>query len=245
MRRSSWSTATAGPKRLVTATNSTAPRRLGAASPPSPGRGMSYRLRVISSTGRAWATGGSRCAAGGWRRRAGGGVRRRWRRVRPAERGAVDDRLVHRRPEVLGGLELARIGRQEDQADPVGDGQVLGSMPARIVGREDDAALAAGAGLAREEGEQFGEEGLRETAAATPERLAAGRLHEGGEVQPPAAVVAEGDRSPADGRPDPASDRLQAQAGRTQCVQPSAAQTSTGRSGCAASASATAASSPP
>src|SRR5215212_10622583 len=89
----------------------------------------------------------------------------------------VDDRLVHRRPEVLGGLELARIGRQEDQADPAGDGQVLGSMPARIVGREDDAALAAGAGLAREEGERFGEEGLRETAAATPERLAAGRLH--------------------------------------------------------------------
>jgi len=85
-------------------------------------------------------------------------------------------------------------------------------MPARIVEREDDAALAAGAGLAGEEGEQFGEEGLREAAAEIPERLAAGRLHEGGEVEPLVAVVAEGDRSPADGRPDPAPDRLQAQA---------------------------------
>ena len=43
-------------------------------------------------------------------------------------------------------------------------------------------------------------------------RLAAGRLHEGGDVQPLVAVVAEGDRPLADGRPDPAADRLQAKA---------------------------------
>src|SRR3712207_3196414 len=118
-------------------------------------------------------------------------------------------------------------------------------MPAGVVEHEDDAALASRAGLAREAGEQFGEQGLREAAAEIPDRLAAGRLHEGGEVEPLVAVVAEGDRSLADRRPDPAPDRLQAGTGWTQCVQPSSAQTSTGRSGCAALASATAASRPP
>jgi hypothetical protein len=135
------------------------------------------------------------------------------------ERGemAIGDRLIHQRPEMLRGLEFGRVGRQEDEADPIGDGQVLGSMPAGIVEHEDDAALAAGAGLTGEEGEQFGEEGLGETAAEIPERLATGRLHEGGDVQPLIAVVAEGDRPLADGRPDPAADRLQAKAVLVLC----------------------------
>jgi hypothetical protein len=124
----------------------------------------------------------------------------------------IGDRLIHQRPEMLGRLEFGRVGRQEDEADPLGDGQVLGAMPAGVVEHEDDAALAAGAGLTGEEGEQFGEEGLGETAAEIPERLAAGRLHEAGEVEPLVAVVAKGDRPLTDGRPDPAADRLQAKA---------------------------------
>ena len=120
------------------------------------------------------------------------------------ERGemAIGDRLIHQRPEMLRGLEFGRVGRQEDEADPLGDDQTLGSMPAGIVEHEDDAALAAGAGLTGEGGEQFGEEGLGEAAAEIPECLAAGRLHEGGDVQPLVAVMAEGERSLALGRPD-------------------------------------------
>src|SRR5919107_5232099 len=118
----------------------------------------------------------------------------------------IGDRLIHQRPEMLGRLEFGRVGRQEDEADPLGDGQVLGAMPAGVVEHEDDAALAAGAGLTGEEGEQFGEEGLGETAAEIPERLATGWLHEGGEVEPLIAVVAERDRPLASGRPDPTAD---------------------------------------
>ena len=68
------------------------------------------------------------------------------------ERGEmpIDDGLVDQGPEMFRGLKLGRIGWQEDEADPVGDGQVLGPMPARIVEHEDDAALASGAGLAGE-----------------------------------------------------------------------------------------------
>src|SRR3954470_18135509 len=109
------------------------------------------------------------------------------------ERGEmpIDDRLIHQGPEMLGRLEFGGIGWQEDEADPIGDGQAFGSMPAGVVEHEEDAALAARAGLTGEEGEQFGEEGLGEAAAEIPERLAAGRLHEGGEVEPLVAVVAE------------------------------------------------------
>src|SRR5215203_1228370 len=30
----------------------------------------------------------------------------------------IGDRLIHQRPEMLGGLEFGRVGRQEDEADP-------------------------------------------------------------------------------------------------------------------------------
>src|SRR5918911_2724164 len=85
-------------------------------------------------------------------------------------------------------------------------------MPAGVVEGEDDAALAPGAGLAGEGGEQGGEEGLGEAAAEIPDRLAAGRLHEGGDVEPLVAMVAKRDGALADRRPDPAPDRLQAEA---------------------------------
>src|SRR4030095_8314491 len=129
------------------------------------------------------------------------------------ERGdmPIDDRLIHQRPETFGGLELRTVGRQEDEADPVRDGQVFGAMPARVVEHENDAARTARAGLAREGGEQFGEEGFREAAAKIPDRLAAGWLHEGGDVEPLVAVVAERHRPRAHRRPNPTPDRLQAQ----------------------------------
>src|SRR5215204_2534182 len=82
----------------------------------------------------------------------------------------IGDRLIHQRPETFGGLELRPVGRQEDEADPVRDGQVFGAMPARVVEHEDDAAPTARAGLAREGGERFGEEGLGEAAAEIPDR---------------------------------------------------------------------------
>jgi len=124
----------------------------------------------------------------------------------------VDDRLIDERPEPLGRLEFGRVGRQKDEANPIGDDQVFGTMPARIVEHEDDAALATRAGLAREGGEQFGEEGLREAAAKVPDRLTAGRLHEGRDVQPLITVMAKGDGLLADGGPDAAPERLQAEA---------------------------------
>ena len=124
----------------------------------------------------------------------------------------VDNGFVHQRPEVLGRLQLRAVGREEDEADPLGDDQTLRAMPAGVVEHEDDVALTARPGLAGEGGEQRLEEGFREAGREIPHRLAAGRLHEGDHVQPLVAMVPERDRPLADGGPDPAADRLQAEA---------------------------------
>ncbi len=57
--------------------------------------------------------------------------------VERVQRGEVPvgDRLVHQRPETLGRLPLRAVGRQEHQADPLGDGQALRPVPAGVVGK--------------------------------------------------------------------------------------------------------------
>src|SRR3712207_8726466 len=73
----------------------------------------------------------------------------------------VDHRLVDQRPEMLGRLQFRRIRRQEDEADPVGDGDTLEAVPAGVVEHQDDVALSTRAGLPGEGGEQGREEGFR------------------------------------------------------------------------------------
>ena len=115
----------------------------------------------------------------------------------------VDDRLVHVDPEGFGRLQLGRIGRQEDEADALRDGERFG-MPAGAVEDEDDDPVAAGPRLAREEGEGVLEELLVDAGRKIPEALAGGGRDEGDDVEPLEAMVAAGDRALAARRPDPA-----------------------------------------
>ena len=121
----------------------------------------------------------------------------------------VGERLVEDRPEVLGGLKLGGVRGQVDEPDPVRHGQVRRGVPAGVVEPKHDDAIPSRPGLARQTGP-----GARQRTAWTrrsrvPEGLARDRLHEGGDVQPLIAVVAERDRPLTLGRPDPAQDRLQ------------------------------------
>lgn len=121
---------------------------------------------------------------------------------------SVHQWLVDERPKVLGGLQLRAVGRLVDQADAVGDGKILRSVPARVVEREEDDAIAPGAGLASKSAEQFGKERLVDAVREVPHGLPSGRRHEGGEVKPFVAMMAERDRPLADRRPDAPMDRL-------------------------------------
>jgi hypothetical protein len=121
----------------------------------------------------------------------------------------VDERLVEEGPEALGGLELGRVGRQVDEPDAARDGEPRLGVPAGVVEYEHDPAVPPGAGLLGELGQQGLEEGLGHPVREVPEGLAGGRMHEGGDVEPLVAVVAESDRALAPWRPDPTRDRLQ------------------------------------
>ena len=84
-------------------------------------------------------------------------------------------------------------------------------MPAGVVENEHDGSVDAGAGFARESFEQRGEERLRDAVMHIPERLAARWRDEGRYVKPIEAMMARRDRSFADGSPDAARHRLQAE----------------------------------
>jgi hypothetical protein len=85
-------------------------------------------------------------------------------------------------------------------------------VPAGVVEHEHDDARRPGADQPGEVGEEGLEQRLVDGVGEVPLGLAAGRSDEGGDVQPLVAVMPERDRLLADRRPDPARERLQAEA---------------------------------
>lgn len=75
----------------------------------------------------------------------------------------VDDRLVDKRPKSFGRLQLRTIGRQMNEANPIGDFEIGRPMPPRIVEHEKDDAAQACFGFAREGFKQGLEKFLRHT----------------------------------------------------------------------------------
>ena len=92
---------------------------------------------------------------------------------------------------------------------PSGHAQSGLGVPAGPVEEQDDRALRAGSGFLGEQGEQALEQRLGDAVADVPVAFPGGGCHEGGDVEPFVAVVAEGDGPLPTRRPDPAGDRLQ------------------------------------
>lgn len=113
---------------------------------------------------------------------------------------------------MLSGLELRTVCRLVDEADAVGNDEVLRPVPAGVVELEDDALARSRADRLGEVGEDGGEQRLADRIRDVPDGLSCGRLDEAGEVEPLEAVMAERDRPLAAGRPDPSCDRLQPEA---------------------------------
>ena len=84
-------------------------------------------------------------------------------------------------------------------------------MPAGVVENEHDGSINASGRLAREAFEQRGEERLRHAVVHIPKCFAARWRDEGRHVKPIEAMVVRRDRALADGRPDAARHRLQAE----------------------------------
>jgi hypothetical protein len=133
----------------------------------------------------------------------------------------VGDRFVDKRPKTFGGLKLRRVGWQKDQTHPLGNRERCFAMPSGVVEDENDAALFSRPDGFGEIRQQLFEERLTDAVGQIPDRLAGCRLDERGDVEPFVAgrmlrirlgMMAERQRSFADGRPDPAAHRFQAEA---------------------------------
>src|SRR3954463_7706823 len=124
----------------------------------------------------------------------------------------VGEWLLRGGPEVLSRLKLGRVRGQVGEPEALRHDQVRLSVPAGAVEPEHDDAIPSRPGLTGKQGQEPCEERLGDAVRHVPEHLAGDRLDEGGDVQPLVAVVAEGDGPLTFGRPDPAQDRLQADA---------------------------------
>jgi len=122
----------------------------------------------------------------------------------------VDEAGVGERPEVLGRLEFGGVRRQEEQVDVLGDAQARTGVPAGAVQDEHDLRVRPGAHRFRELGQFHLEEGDRDARGQMEDRATGGGMDEADDVAPSEAVAHAGDRTPADGGPDPSQQRLQA-----------------------------------
>jgi hypothetical protein len=95
----------------------------------------------------------------------------------------VDDWFVDKAPQAFGGLEFGTVGRQVDEPYAFGDIEAGLAVPSGIVENEDDDALAAPAALPGEGVEQRLKHRLGHAVANIPDRLAAGRRDEGGDIE--------------------------------------------------------------
>lgn len=120
----------------------------------------------------------------------------------------VDKRLIYEGPKVLGRLEFWAVGGLVNQPDSIRNGKVFRAVPAGVVEDQDNDAVASGAGLLRQGFEQLDKEWLVDSIGDEPDSLSAHRRHEGGDIKPFAAVMAERGWPLADGRPDAPMNRF-------------------------------------
>jgi len=112
---------------------------------------------------------------------------------------------------VLGRLQLGRVGRQEAQAQAVGQLELLADVPAGIVEHQDHCLVRSGADVAGERREHLLEQFDADAIGQPPLDLAGGRPHEAVEVEPLVLVRCHGNRALAAPGPHPADHRLQAE----------------------------------
>lgn len=121
----------------------------------------------------------------------------------------IDNRLIDGFPEMLGGLKLRRIGRQEEKPYPFGNPEIALAMPTGVIENEDNDAVGTCAGLFGERRQHGFEKRLRNAVGNIPEAFAGGGRNKGRNVEPFEAVMAVGDGANADRRPDATHNRLQ------------------------------------
>lgn len=124
----------------------------------------------------------------------------------------IDQHRVGQLPEVLGGLQLRGIGRQKEQVDLLGHTQSDARVPAGLVEHEHDLLVGARSRLLSEGGQLDLKELNAHGGGEVEAGAAGGGMHNTDEPAPGEAVLDEGMRARTGRRPDPASERFEADA---------------------------------
>ena len=124
----------------------------------------------------------------------------------------VDQDRIGERPQMLGGLELRRVGWQEEQMDVIGNPESQARMPASPIQDEDNLLVRACSCLPSKGSELYLEEGNTHAGRQMKDGAAEGGMDEAHEVAPGEAVAHHGERSLPNRRPDAAQQRFQADA---------------------------------
>ena len=127
-------------------------------------------------------------------------------------KAAVGERFVDEGPKMFGRLQLGTVSGLKHEADAVGNGKILGPVPAGIVELEHDALVGSGADRLGKIGEDEFEQLLADGVGDVPHRPAGCRLDKPRHIEPFETMMAKRDRPLADRCPHPAHDRLQANA---------------------------------
>jgi hypothetical protein len=99
-----------------------------------------------------------------------------------------DERLVAVLPEMRGGLQLGRVGREEDPVDALGELELGAGLLARLIKRQDDALGEAGAHRLGKGLPSQAQEGGAEASSALPLGAPGEGGHEGEHLAPLEAV---------------------------------------------------------
>jgi hypothetical protein len=118
----------------------------------------------------------------------------------------VGDGLVDERPEPFGGLQLRRVGWEQDEIDAVRESQLGGAMPAGLVAHQHHPVIGIDAFIAGELGEREGKRLGAHGREQAPPTLPGRRPHEAVDVESLKAPSHAGRGPGADRRPDAAGD---------------------------------------
>ena len=131
---------------------------------------------------------------------------------RQAREGAIGQRLVGERPEVFGGLQLRRVGREEEQMDAVWHRHRLAGVPAGTIEHQEDALGRSRTHLPGKGGQHLTEEQGRHRGEQPPDRRTGGGANKATDVEPLIALLDGGNRALPFRCPHPADQRQQANA---------------------------------
>jgi hypothetical protein len=115
----------------------------------------------------------------------------------------IDEDRIGQGPEVLGWLELGRIGRQKQQVHVLRHPQTHTGVPARPVEYQHNLLAGTGSGCASKSRQLRFKEGNRDAGGQMKDGAARGGMDKADDVAPGKAVLNNGYRSLANRRPHP------------------------------------------